>query len=244
MIAHRGASAYETENSLIAIKKAIELNADRIEIDVRITSDDEIIVMHDEKINRTTKGFGLVNKMSFAEIKKIKIKHTDEFVPTLQEVINVVKGKCKLNIEIKELKATDKTVELIKMNQIVDETIVSSFSKEILFRLKELSPKIKRALLYSKPKGVISAAKELELYSIHPFHQTLTKRIVNSAHELEIKINSWGAYNRKSVLRLITLGVDGIITNDPLLYEKKLGISTLVELLQCKILRKLYHEVE
>ena len=106
-IGHRGAKGYVAENTLASFQKAIDLNVDAVELDVHLSLDCEIIVIHDETINRTTNGNGFVKDITAAQLKA-------HGIPTLTEVIHLVNQKCVINIEIKDSKTTDKIVTLIE----------------------------------------------------------------------------------------------------------------------------------
>jgi len=219
VIAHRGASFYEPENSISAVKKALELRSDMIEVDVRITKDNEIIVIHDAIVDRTTDGTGYIKYMELRDIKKLRINKKEK-IPTLQEIIDLIKGKCKLNIEIKEYKAVDKILKIIKDNNINDEVLISSFNEKILKHIKEKDSRIKTGYLFRRPTPFyINIAKRSKIDYIHPYYPVITKRLINRAHKNGIKVNVWTIKNRESALKAKEIGVDGLITNDPLLYK-------------------------
>ena len=113
-IGHRGACGYEPENTLLSFKKAIELGADFIELDVHLSEDKHLIVIHDYTLDKTTKGKGKVSEKTLKEIKSYRTKEKNQQIPTLQEVIKAVKGKAKLNIEIKGVNPAKEVAKLIK----------------------------------------------------------------------------------------------------------------------------------
>jgi glycerophosphoryl diester phosphodiesterase len=112
-IGHRGAKGYEPENTLVSFEKAIEMGADGIELDVHLSLDGHLIVIHDETIDRTTNGKGVVNQMTLQELKSFTInrKYT---IPTLEEVLDLVNQRCFVNIELKNQDTAEKVVQLIK----------------------------------------------------------------------------------------------------------------------------------
>ena len=209
------------ENSISAIKKAVEMNSDMIEIDARITKDNEIIIMHDSTVDRTTDGEGYVKNMNLEDIKKLKVYKKEE-IPTLQEVINIVKGKCKLNIHIKEKRETDKILKIIKDNDFHGKVLISSFNEKILKYVKEIDSRIKTGYLFRRPTPFyIDIGKRIGADYLHPLYKVITKRMVTRAQKYGFKVNVWTLKNKKSILNSKLLGVDGLITNDPLLYENK-----------------------
>ena len=135
-IAHRGARGYEPENTLKSFQKALDLHADGIELDVHLSSDGHLIVIHDETIDRTTNGKGFVNTFSLAELKTFLIDDQYE-IPTLKEVFDLVNKKCLINIELKGLGTADKVAALIEeyiadQNWNYEHFIVSSFDWNLL----------------------------------------------------------------------------------------------------------------
>jgi len=219
IIAHRGASHYEIENTIGAVKKAIEMNSDMIEVDVRITKDNEIILMHDPDVERTTNGKGYVKDMTLNQIKRLKINGKDT-IPTLQEVINIIKGKCRLNIEIKDHRAVIKILKILKENDLHSEVLISSFNEKTLKYIKEKDARIKTGYLFRRPTPFyISVAKKIKADYLHPYYPIITKRLVNRAHRYGFKVNVWTIKNRESALKAKQIGVDGLITDDPLLYK-------------------------
>ena len=130
-IAHRGASCYAPGNTLEAFKKALKLKVDVVEFDVHHTKDGKLIVMHDDNVNRTTDGVGPIHKFSLKQIRKLH-KPNGEPVPTLQEVLDVLKNKCICKIDIKDKRTVDKVIKLIKVTKLIEprvkiRTLVSRF---------------------------------------------------------------------------------------------------------------------
>ncbi len=222
IIGHRGAPKYEPENTLSSFKKAIKLGADMIEVDARLTKDKKVIIMHDTTVDRTTDGKGYVRNMTLKKIKRLKTKN-NETPPTLQETINLLKNKkIGINIHIKEYKATDKVIDIIKKNRFQKKTIISSLIRKSLARTKELEPKIRTALLISKPRiRYINIGKKLGCYALNPMYHIITKRMVVRAHKNGFKVNAWTIKNKLQAFKSkIYYKVDGLITDDPLLYSK------------------------
>ncbi|KPV63845.1 MAG: cytoplasmic glycerophosphodiester phosphodiesterase [Candidatus Bathyarchaeota archaeon BA2] len=151
IIAHRGASAYEPENTLRSVKKALELGADMVEVDVRASRDGHIVVMHDAVVDRTTNGKGYVKDMTLKELKKLDAG-LEEPIPTLQEVAELVRGKAQLVVEIKVPEIEGKVLRIIKENELDRQTLITSFHHPILKRVKELNPNIRTgAIVASRP---------------------------------------------------------------------------------------------
>lgn len=234
-IAHRGASGYAPENTLAAFKKAIELGADMIELDVHLTKDQELVVMHDETVNRTTDGKGKISKKILTEIKKLLI-NGHERVPTLQEVINLVKGQCRLNIEIKNKGAAKNVLEIIKKNCVEQTTMVSSNYLRPLREVYKNNKNIEIALIFwsSKTKFrqlliialglllfpftcliILRRARRARARWVNLAWPFAHKRFVRLLHTFNYKVAVWIVNNPRLIKKMKEMGVDGIMSNYP-----------------------------
>ena len=234
IIAHRGASSVAPENTLKAFNKAIELKADYIEFDVHQSKDGEIVIMHDSNTLRATGHFGLINKMTLSELKELDCGGGEKIL-TLQELMQLAKGKIGLNCEIKARGFAEKIIKILNEADIVETTILSSFKHDILLRIKQLDSRIKLASLEPTRAGwiinwllrkkMISFTTENKFYAINPFYKLVNLKLVQKAHKNNIKVFPW-TVNSESIMKdLIKIGVDGIITNK---------ISTVQEVLSQK----------
>ena len=157
-IGHRGANGYAPENTLVSFQKALDMNVDGIELDVHLSVDGYLIVMHDETIDRTTNGKGFINQLTLKEITSFRINDTIE-IPTLEEVFDLVDKKCFINIELKNHDTAEKVVALIEKyvaekNWKYADFIVSSFDWNAVQQVRFLNEKI--------PIGVLTE-EDLEL---------------------------------------------------------------------------------
>ncbi len=220
IIAHRGASAYEPENTLRAIKRALELNAKMIEVDVRLSKDGQIVVIHDDSVDRTTNGKGYVENLKLEELKKLDAGK-GERIPTLQEVINAVRNKAILIIEIKVLKIEDSLVKIIEKEGIEKEVVITSFYHPILRKIKELNPTIKTGVIFKcHPVKPVDLALNANSDSLFPEHKYVSEEMVKEAHENDLKIYPWTIDDPNRANQLIEMGVDGIVTNKPDLLKR------------------------
>ena len=230
IFAHRGASGYAPENTLTAIKKAIEMKADGIEIDIQLTKDGKIVVIHDWKVDRTTTGRGFVYELDFGYIRSLDAGqwYTKDFigevVPTLEEVLDILPNDMMLNIEIKDTARKHSNIEekmlevLKKYPEKFDNIIVSSFHHDKIKRLQELEPKLKLALLTDSEFIEIEkylSTNGLNSFSYHPEINLISKEDVEILHEKGIKVFVWTVNKEEDLAYLIKLGVDGVITNYP-----------------------------
>ena len=226
--AHRGASAYAPENTLPAFKLAVEMGADGIECDIHLSRDGKFVVCHDDTVNRTSNGTGRICDKSLNEIKaldfgaKFDPKFAGTAAPTLEEMLDVVKVMKVINIEIKRFEhemGLDASLNLfysiLGKYGVLPKTIVSSFDKIALKRLKQLHKDVYTCLLYNRMKSPAATAQKLGCSAIHPHYAYLSKRTVNSAHARGLKVNCWTVDEPSDLARMIAVGCDGIITNKP-----------------------------
>ena len=223
IVAHRGFSGIYPENTLLAFQKAVELGVDFIELDIHQTLDKEIVVCHDEKIDRTTDGNGYIKEMNYEEIKKYdagKWKgYSGEKIPLLKDVFEKFKNKVKILIEIKEC-AVYELVKLIKEYKIEKSVIVGSFNLEYIKEVRNLFPIISTALIsYKVPTNIDQLIK----YGIRKldieFHN-LNKEIVKELVSYGFVINTWTPNTEEELKKVIDYGVQFITTDRPDILKK------------------------
>ncbi len=216
-IAHRGGSKYAPENSLEAFKDAIKSKVDGVELDVHLTKDGKVIVMHDENVKRTTDGYGLIKDLTMKQIRMFH-RPNGEPVPTLQDVIDIIKGKCFCIIEIKDEGMEKKVIAIIKKNKIAKTTIISSKLPDILRKVKKIAPKIKTDIIIEKPlkpDEIIKEAEKTNAKIIASPDLLTTKELVEKAHKKGLKIYVWTVNKKKNIEKFKAMRVDGIMTDYP-----------------------------
>ena len=221
VIGHRGAKGHVAENTLASIKKAIELGADGIEIDVFRCLSGEIVLFHDKKLDKLTNGTGLIEKTTLKDLKKLKVLGSNEQIPTLNEVIEIIDKNTFLNIELKGRNTAKSSLEIIK-NYIKNENIISknilfsSFEWEELKDLRDLDSKVNIALVTeNNPLDAIEPALNLQAIAINPTHKKLNKKVVEQIFNAGLKIYTWTVNDDKQIEKMKQLGVNGIITDYP-----------------------------
>jgi glycerophosphoryl diester phosphodiesterase len=219
-IGHRGAAGYEPENTLISFEKAIDLNADGIELDVHLSSDGELIVIHDVTIERTTNGKGAVKDLSLQELKKFH-SNKNQKIPTLIEVFDLVRRRCFINIELKGI-GTAKSVNDLINHYISDKKwestdfIVSSFDWNMLEEFHVLNPKIRIGVLTEESiKEALAFAKKVKAFSIHPDYVLLSKENVALMQENGFEVFPWTVNSEDAIQKVKSFNVNGIISNFP-----------------------------
>ena len=219
IFAHRGASTNAPENTLAAIELAIKQQADGVEIDVYQLKQD-LVVIHDKWVNRTTNGKGTLNHYTLDELQTLDAGQ-GEFVPTLWQVMQRVNGRCILNIELKgvddlSLIINDINLAIEQLNFTSEEFIVSSFNHHLLQTFKRLLPSIKiAALTGSNPIRRSQFAAELQAYSVNVDNTFIDKAFVKDAHQRGLKIFAYTVDEPEDLLKLQSWGVDGVFCNDP-----------------------------
>jgi glycerophosphoryl diester phosphodiesterase len=219
-IAHRGAKGYEPENTLKSFQKALDLNADGIELDVHLSSDGHLIVIHDETIERTANGKGLVNTFSLSELKTFLIDGKYQ-IPTLKEVFDLVDKKCVINIELKGIGTAGKVVSLIEeyiadKNWNYEDFIVSSFDWGLLQETSNLNSNIPIGVLTEEDLDKALAFAELiKAHSIHPDYQLLNAENVKQIQEKGFLVLPWTVDDEEDIQKIKSYHVDGIISDFP-----------------------------
>ena len=224
--AHRGASSVAPENTIAAIKKAIDSGADMIEIDVRRTADNQIVVMHDDAVDRTTNGKGKLRDLTLAKVRALDAgswkgqAFVGEGVPTLDDALTAVKGKAKLLIEIKEDGLEGLVADAVKRAG-EDTALIQSFSFDCVAKVKKLLPNTKcEWLIGALPDGqgwdqVIDRANAAGLSFLACDQKLIDRSLIDKAQGKGVKIFAYTVDDEPTMQKLIDLGVSGIITNVP-----------------------------
>ncbi len=213
-IAHRGASAYEPENTIRSFKRAIEMKADMIEFDVRKCLDGHMVVIHDNKVDRTTNGTGLVSKKTLSELKGLDAG-MGEKVPTLEEALEFGKGKTKFVIELKEDGTEGNVVNLIKDYGLIEDVFIVSFKVKRLKVVKGLEPLLKTGLILFASLYPATLAKACGADAVAPFHWFITKGLIKKARNNGLYLFGWTVDSMEKAQHLKDMGVNGIVTNKP-----------------------------
>lgn len=232
VFAHRGASGDYPENTILAFDKALNLDVYGIELDVHKSKDGHLVVIHDEDIQRTFKGKGLVMNYTLAELKKFNcrkfefIENLDCKIPTLREVFELIKGtNITLNIEAKtdliHYDLEQDIIDLIKKYNFEEKVLISSFNHKCIKIFKELDNNLKYGALYEHEKdyaseaNVVEHAKKLGAYSINISRDLVTKEIVDLAHENGLKVFVYTVNTPIVMRKMIECNVDGVFSDYP-----------------------------
>jgi glycerophosphoryl diester phosphodiesterase len=235
-IAHRGASAYEPENTLRAFECAIQQGATMLELDVHLSRDGHVLVIHDPDLSRTTDGQGRVYERTWAEIQGLDAGQ-GEHVPTLGEVIDLVRGRAQLYIELKGQRTPGPVVHVLREMAFVDQAIAGSFFPWLPQRAKFLEPALRTSVLIGsrdREADFVEWALAVEADYVHPCwerttstpHELLTSDLIASIRSRGLGIILWHEERLSELRELVKLDVDGICTNTPDVLSSLLKGST------------------
>lgn len=227
-IAHRGASASAPEHSRAAFERAAACKIDMIELDVHLSRDRQLVVIHDYTLERTTNGVGPVRDHTLAELQSLDsgswfgAEFSSERILTLDEVIALIPPAVRLNVELKALDpdwdgVAQTLAALLDRTARTASTIVSSFLYGSLERLKSENSDIPLALLthHIDFEPVWHWAERLEVAAIHPFHALVDPSLIREAHERGLQVNVWTVNDMELAKGLVAMGVDGVISDHP-----------------------------
>jgi glycerophosphoryl diester phosphodiesterase len=241
VMAHRGLSADAPENTLYAFSDAISVGADFIELDVQQTRDGVLVVMHDSNLKRTTGVNKDIWDVDYADIQNLDAgswfdpAYANARIPTLEETLQFVDKRAKLNIEIKPTKHGSDTLEqdvaeLITQYQYTDACYVTSFSYGSLKKVKEVNPEIRTGYLMSVAYGQFYSLKYADAFSLNKVF--VTSQVVNAAHQQGKQIFAWTVNSMSEVRSLCNLHVDSIITDDPVMVQNVISRDSTGETLR------------
>ena len=231
--AHRGFSGKAPENTLAAFTMALEAGVDMLELDVRLSKDDAVVVIHDQRVDRTTNGHGPVQDMTLEELQSLDAgswfgrRFAGETISTLQEVLSILDDRIFVNIEIKPDAISSqrgrvletRCLDIIARNHMEKRTIFSSFDHRIVRRMKQSSTGITVGVLYVMVRDIGRTPTWLARRAgadafICSRHQ-ITRRMVHNAHAHDVNMGVYTINSEKEVNRMLRYGVDAIISNYP-----------------------------
>ncbi len=241
LFAHRGASAYAPENTLAAFELAIQQKADAIELDVKLSVDGEVIVIHDEKVDRTTDGNGTVSKLDLATIKSLDagryfdITFSGERIPTLNEVLEIIGSRIFINVELTNYSSPSdhlpqKTAEIVKDHNQKENILFSSFNPIALIKIRKQLPDCPIGLLAAPGFGGFLALSVLGKFiphnALHPDSSDTNQNLIKKCHLKGLSVHTYTVNNFERMLDLFRWQIDGIFTdNIPLAQQARLIVK-------------------
>jgi glycerophosphoryl diester phosphodiesterase len=223
-IAHRGASSYAPENTFAAYDLALEMGAQHIELDVHLTTDGEVVVIHDDLLDRTTDGTGAVTACSLAEVKRLDAgawfgpTWAGARVPTLAEVLDHYGQRAHLHIEIKETTAglVPATVVLLRRFGLTERVTITSFHLSALQETRSIAPEVSTGWLVSDvSEAIVADTLRLGLAQLCPRAGVVTKELVDDLHGRGLIVRAWGVNDEGLMRAAVAAGVDGMTVNFP-----------------------------
>jgi glycerophosphoryl diester phosphodiesterase len=213
-IGHRGARAYEPENTLRSFKRALEIGVNAVELDVRKTKDNQLVVIHDADVKKTTDGKGLVSELTLKQIKEVSTEKGEK-IPTLKEALDFLDKKVKIIIELKEEGVAEEVLSLVRGKGLQKNVIIVSFIEEALLKVRELDNEVETGLIYAKHKNPVKAALDLKASYLLPLYRFTHIANVQKAHENGLKVIVWTVNKPEEVAEYAKKGVDGIASDKP-----------------------------
>ena len=238
IIAHRGAKGEAPENTMAAFELALQQGCDAFELDIHLSKDGEMMVIHDDTVSRTTSGNGFVKDMTKEELQQLDAgswfdsSYQGESIPTLREVFELAPANLMINVEIKggiSEGVEEKLLALLEEYDMYNQVVVSSFHFDSLRTLERLNSNVKTGLLYSqnfaRPELLPDAAG-VNAFSLHPYFISLEENDFSLVQKEGLQMYAWTVNEECAMNKLMEKGIDGIITDYPgrlrkLMDEKK-----------------------
>lgn len=224
---HRGAMGHAPENTFVSFELALAQGAEVIELDVHLTADDQLVVIHDHRLERTTDGWGSVRDQTLAELKRFDASvnagpaHGGQQIPSLDEVLAWARTRCALDIEIKGGPLPypgihERVVELVRRYAMTDRVMVISFDHPTVSRVKALAPEIAVGTLYTcRPIDPVRMAQDAGADAIMPFWVYCDRQTVQQAQDAGLSVHPWATSELEAIAALADLGVDSICSDHP-----------------------------
>lgn len=224
-VAHRGGAKLNPENTMAAFDKAIELGCDAFELDIHFSSDRDLVVIHDDTLDRTSHKPGVVHEMTLAQLQA-----ADPSIPSLRQVLRAARNHCKVLVEIKHPGHGPRYegIEEVLLAQLseermLDQVVVISFERLSMRLLREQSSSLQTGLLVGGATDVAAAHRELGINWIAPHYGVVDQAYVDQAHALGLRVNTW-TVNEEAVMRqLVKAGCDSITSDRPDLLKQVLS---------------------
>jgi glycerophosphoryl diester phosphodiesterase len=241
VIAHRGDSAHRPENTLASFQSALEVGAGIVELDVQLSRDGHVVVIHDPTVDRTTSGRGPVGSLTLAELRALSAGYPERFgtryagqrIPTLGEVLSFLRGRARLMIEIKSDSVTDdalggieaRTIAEVRRQDMGDDLALISFDRRALLRCKEQAPEIGRGYLLAEgdPERAVVACVEVGGLVIMPEKAMLSEDLRQRAAAAGLRLATWVVDDPQELPSLEKYGLYGLASNRPGVLLEALG---------------------
>jgi glycerophosphoryl diester phosphodiesterase len=224
VIAHRGASSYAPENTVAAFDLALEIGVSHIELDVHFTSDDHLVVIHDDTVDRTTNGRGPVTSHTLAALTALDAgswfggKFVGARIPTFADVLERYRGRAHIHTEIKGRSAhlAERTVDLVRRHGMVDHVTITSFQRASLAETRAYAPELPTGWLVGEvTDAIVADARAMGLTQLCPRANTITAGLVDRLHREGFVVRAWGVATEELMRQVVEAGADGMTVNFP-----------------------------
>lgn len=237
IFAHRGSSAYAPENTVAAFDLAYRQGADAIELDAKLTVDGHVVVIHDQTVDRTTGASGRISELSLAELRELDVgsyfdvSFQGERIPTLDEVFEVIGQQIYINVELTNYASIfdalpDNVAKLVQKHNLSKRVLFSSFNPFALIRIRRILPETSIALLALPGKrGALARSwvgNLLSYQALHTKYSDVDTDLLVKTHSRMCQLNAYTVNQEEDIRHLISIGIDGIITDDPALARRVL----------------------
>ena len=235
IIAHRGASAHAPENTKAAILKALTMKVDGIELDVQLTRDERLVIFHDERLERTTTGHGVLSHQRYQDLTRLDSgswfapRFTGERILLASQALRLITPLCLANLELKPTPRAKalirQMVRCLRWTRSLNRVLVSSFDPSLLASLKAAQPRIAVALLCRQnPKQAFRHARALGCVAIHPHTSLMNPAFIAQAHAADMRVHVWTVDRADEATQLLGMNVDGLFTNTPDRIRQAVGV--------------------
>jgi len=215
-VGHRGARAYKTENTLDSFRKAIELGANAVELDVRQSKDAQLVIIHDDNLKKVFGKDLPIGKATLAELKHM----TGNRIPSFYEALLLIDRKVdKILVELKEAGYEKKILAVIRELKLEDRVIIVSFHEEVLAHLRHLDNEIEMGFIYTKFSNPIDAALKLNAQYLVPLYTFVHTKDIEKAHRNNLQVIVWTINTKEQAREYIKKGVDGIASDKPDIFK-------------------------
>jgi glycerophosphoryl diester phosphodiesterase len=215
-IGHRGAAGYAPENTLASIEKAISFSLDFVEVDVQRTNDGHLVILHDERVDRTTNGTGLLSEMPLLAVRKLDAG-AGQAIPTLGDVLQITTGRIGLILEVKVQGLAAQIYQAVQRSTFVGSVIYASFIHSEMRSIREADPQALTMALFGRlvKKTPIGVAQSVQATHVGFNYRVVTKSLVEGCHQRGLVVFVYTVNKRQDIHKQKSLGVDGIISDFP-----------------------------
>jgi glycerophosphoryl diester phosphodiesterase len=223
VVGHRGAAKLRPENTLVGFQYAIDLGCDYVECDVQLTRDNHLVVIHDDSVDRTTNGTGLVSDLTLAEIRQLDAGEGHQ-IPTFQELLDLLRGKVMVLCELKGSFTPEATARAVINNKMQDQIIFTSFHFGRIARIRQIDPVLQTGAIFGQPTAdALEQAVALGAISVGIHYQAMTIEFVEKARRLGLNLRAWNPDEEADIQRMIDLDPTGVSSNRPDIVLRLLG---------------------